>query len=113
MQSALRSGFSFLGSSGNSKRYGKGWEKGQRTRPHRVMGMVFLGAGARQNACMLMKVVTSGAQQEADVGLLEGLFGDLTDCFGNTGLFSGLGYNLGGMWGCWWTTARGSPGKED
>lgn len=40
-----------------------------------MMGLVFLGAGARQNACMLTKVVTYGAQQEADVGLLSGLEG--------------------------------------
>lgn len=69
VQSALQSGFSFLGSSGNSKRHGEGWNRGQGTRPSRVMGLVFCGAAARQNSCMLMEVVTSSAHQEGDTGL--------------------------------------------
>lgn len=39
--------FSFLGSSGNSERYGEGWERGQGTRPYGVVGLVFLGPGTR------------------------------------------------------------------
>lgn len=50
-------------------RHGEGWNRGQGTRPSRVMGLVFCGAAARQNSCMLMEVVTSSAHQEGDTGL--------------------------------------------
>lgn len=40
-----------------------------------VVELVFLGAGARQDACMLMEVVMSGIQQKAYGGLLSGLEG--------------------------------------
>lgn len=43
--------------SGNSQSFGERWERGQGTRPHRVVGLVFLRAGARQVLALCGKEV--------------------------------------------------------